>query len=254
MKIAHLALTVALCLAPLALAQQQAPPPPSPEVLRAAEEAIRQGRGFQLIPPQIITHDATATGATSHGVGDGVKFTQSGTAPALAMPGGLTASGGDNKSSGGANAFTPFDSSEASLAGFACIALGVLSLVACGFFPKWPASPGWILIGIGLVLLIAPRWLNEHPALAVLGAGLIGVPVAIYLGYKNKWFDAAVGPTVQQELLSKGQTVAAGALATVEMSKPFAAARTVARAARTRANAKVAINKAKLEQDPDAPK
>lgn len=250
-----LAIVAALCLALPLLAQNQTPAPaaPPPDVLKLAEQAMKEGRGFQLIPPQTQAASGSATGASSRGVGDGINMVQSGTAPTVTLPG-QNASGGDNRSTSRANAFAPFDSSEASNAGFACIALGIGILIAAAFFPKIPLTAGFVAIGTGLVLLIAPRFLNEHPVVAVLIVGALGTGVLLFVGYKAKWFDQAIGPAVQQELISKGQTVAAGALATVEMSKPFASARTVARAAKTRATAKVVINKARLATDPDAPK
>lgn len=248
-----LACSVLLAASAAAQTQPSAPPAPPPDVLKLAEQAMKDGRGFQLIPPQTQAASGSATGASSRGVGDGINMVQNGTAPSVTLPG-QNSSGGDNRSSSKANAFAPFDSSEASNAGFACIALGVGILIAAAWFPKIPLTAGFVAIGTGVVLLVFPRFLNEHPALAVVAAGLLGTAVLLVVGYKAKWFDQAIGPEAQRRLIAKNQIVAAGALATLETSKPFASSRTVARAAETVADAKKVIAKSRLAADPDAPK
>lgn len=212
-----------------------------PEVLKAAQAAAAAGRPFEIVKLPSSSETASASGPSSTASGDGLKQSVAGTAPDLGLSGGARAKGGDTKVSQSANAFAPFDPSGSNIAGWSFIAIGIGIIIAANVFPLIPLSAGWVSIAVGVILLIAPTFLNSHPFVAVVLAGAAGMAALFIVGYKAKWFDQQIGPGVQQELVNKGQAVAAGALAHIEASKPFASARTVARASKQVAEAKRVI-------------
>lgn len=212
-----------------------------PEVLKAAQAAAAAGRPFEIVKLPSSSETASASGPSSTASGDGLKQSVAGTAPDLTLSGGGRAKGGDTKASQAANAFAPFDPSGSNIAGWSFVALGIGIIIAANIFPLIPLSAGWVSIAVGVILLIAPAFLNSNPFVAVVLAGAAGMVALFIVGYKAKWFDQQIGPGVQQELVNKGQAVAAGALAHIEASKPFASARTVARASKQVAKAKEVI-------------
>ncbi len=200
--------------------------------------SLPEGSTVRIIRRGSSSESAAASGPSSSASGDGLKQSVTGTAPDLALSVGGHAKGGDTKASSQANAFSPFDPSGSNLAGWSFIAIGIAIFIGSKFFPLLPQSAGFLSIGVGMVLIVAPTFLNQNPWIGMLIVGVLGLVCLFVVGYKAKWFDAQIGPEVQQRLEEKGQKVAAGALAHLEANAPFASARKVKRAAATVAKAK----------------
>ena len=200
--------------------------------------SLPEGSTVRIIRKGSSSESAQASGPSSTASGDGLKQSVTGTAPDLALSVGGHAKGGDTKASQSANAFAPFDASGSNIAGWSFIAIGIGIFIASRFFPLVPQSAGFLSIGVGFVLLIAPTFLHNNPWVGILAAGVLGLVVLFVVGYKAKWFDSQIGPEVQQKLEDKGQIAAAGALAYLEANSPFASARKVKRATTKVAKAK----------------
>lgn len=209
-----------------------------PEVLKAAQAAAAAGRPFEIVRLPSSSETANAAGPSSTASGDGLKQSVSGTAPDIGLSIGGHSTGGSTKASQSANAFAPFDPSGSNVSGWIFILLGIVLLVGRVWVPLIPLTAGYASIATGVVLLVLPSFLNQHPFVAVVIVGIVAVGFLLVVGSKAKWFDLQVSPEVQQQLQAKGQVLAAGALAHLEANAPFASARKVRRASQVIAEAK----------------
>lgn len=245
-----LALVCAAFARPAKAGQAASPPPgPPPEMIKAAQEAAAKGIPSELVQLPVSTESANATGPSSHGSGDGLNQMVKGTAPAVGLTAGGNAVGGDTNATNKASAFAPFDPSGSNISGWIFIALGIGLIVGRAWIPIIPVSAGAISIAVGIVLLILPSFLNQHPFVAVVLVGAAALIALLVVGGKARWFDTQVGPAVQKKLIGKGQHVAAGALAHLAANAPFAGVRSVRDASETIVEAKkVLAGRAKTAQ------
>lgn len=216
---------------------------PPPEMVRAAEEAAKNGIPFELIRLPSSNETANAAGPSSTASGDGLKNSVAGSAPEVGLSGGSRSKGGTTKGSQEANAFQPFDPSGSNISGWLFILLGIGLIIGRAWLPIIPISAGCISIGVGLVLLVMPTFLNEHPWVAVILVGLAALIALLFVGGKARWFDIETAPERQQELEQKGHTLAAGALAHLRANAPFASAKNVAQASNVLRRAKEAAKR-----------
>lgn len=198
-------------------------PPPPPELVEKARQAAERGQGFQWIPPTYSSDTATATGPNVEAAGtEAVKVAQKSETPIIGNvgPNGTNGRAGASSVTASLKNFAPFDPSGTNIAGWSFCAAGIGIFVASVWFPKIPKSAGLLSIGVGLVLLLAPTFLHDNPLLAVIAVGLIGLAIVLVVGYKAKWFDHAVGSTVQTKLINDGDPAGAGALAHIQLNAP----------------------------------
>lgn len=231
---------IALILASLSFAAAPAADPngPPPEMIRAAEEAAKKGIPFEIIRLPSSNETANASGPSSTASGDGLKNSVTGSAPEIGLSGGSKSKGGTTKGTQSASAFQPFDPSGSNISGWLFILLGIGLFIGRAWLPIIPISAGFISTGVGLVLLVMPTFLNEHPWVAVLIVGVGALVALLLVGGKARWFDLETSPEKQQELEQKDQTQAAGALAYLRAKAPFASARSVAQASNVLQRAK----------------
>ncbi len=181
-------LAVLACLPLSSLAQTGAPRPLTPEETRQLMEA-----GYSAFAETTVTENtAGAAGPSAEARGDKTAQEVSGTAPTLALPGGIAASGGDTKTKQSAQISAPPWVLIA-------LALGGIGLIAAGAIkatkkpvPEFDTAVG--LAAAGAVCIVVAI----YPAMAMLlAAAAACVVVPHFLPDKEKQklssaFDAAV--------------------------------------------------------------
>ena len=102
-----------------------------------------------------------------------------------------------------------------------CILAAVL-LVVRVWVPLIPLL-GVIAVGaLGGVLCVLPVLADRYSGWMMLGMAGVGVVVIVWQGWRLGWFKKEVGPATQAKLLAKGDTRAAGALASIDQGKDAA--------------------------------